>query len=146
LISFLGRESSLTDRVPLWEDILELVVNPIIGCGYNSFWLGDRPIAIWKKWSWHPVNTHNGYLDIYVNLGYLGLLFFLALIISTFNKAKNELIINYEYGRFRLGWLLITLLYNTTETAFAGVHLIWIIFLLVAIDLPRRSFIDEETK
>jgi exopolysaccharide production protein ExoQ len=139
LFVLLGRESSLTDRVPLWNDIIAISTNPIVGCGYNSFWLGARAEIIWDKWSWHPVNTHSGYLDVYVNLGWIGLILLAALIINTFKKSKKYLINSYEHGRFCVGWLVVVLLYNYTETAFAGQHMVWIVFLLVALEYPKTN-------
>jgi O-antigen ligase len=137
VIDSLGRDSSLTDRIPLWEDIISLGTNPVVGSGYNSFFLGDRVKTLWEKWPWRPNSTHNGYLDTYVNLGWVGLLLLLALLISTFMKLKRELIADYEFGRFGMGWLVVVLLYNYAESAFVGLHLIWFIFLLVAVDYRR---------
>jgi O-antigen ligase len=145
LIGALGRNSSLTDRIPLWGDILSFGTNPLIGLGYNSFFLGDRAERLWEKWNWHPNSTHNGYLDTYVNLGWIGIVFLTILLISTFAKAKNELLNNYEYGRFRMGWLVVVLLYNFTETAFSGLHLVWLIFLLIAVDYPRTVVKDSSS-
>jgi exopolysaccharide production protein ExoQ len=138
-ISILGRNSSLTDRVPLWNDILSIDTNPIIGCGYNSFWSKDRAPIIWEKWAFHPNSTHNGYIDVYVNLGWIGLFFLACLIISAFRKAKYSLVNNDDYGRYKMGFLVIALLYNFTETAFVGLHLVWLTFLLVATGYPSGN-------
>jgi exopolysaccharide production protein ExoQ len=138
LISFLGRDASLTDRIPLWKDIIAVHTDQIFGAGYNSFWLSDGAKRLSESLWWHPNSTHNGYLDVYVNLGWVGLFLLAWLIISTFVKARHDLIKYNEYGRLRMGWLIAVVLYNFTETAFAGVNLVWFIFLLVAMEYPQR--------
>src|SRR5205814_7004313 len=39
----LGRGSGLSGRTELWARLLELHTNPILGTGFESFWLGERP-------------------------------------------------------------------------------------------------------
>ena len=39
----LGRGSGLTGRTVLWTALLGLHTNPILGTGFESFWLGERP-------------------------------------------------------------------------------------------------------
>jgi ABC-type multidrug transport system fused ATPase/permease subunit len=138
VISAFGRESTLTDRIPLWEEIISLGSNPIVGCGYQSFWLWDKVEIIWEKRWWRPNSTHNGYLDIYVNLGWIGIILFMTLIIYTIKKVKDRLLSNFEHGRYLAGWLIVLLLYNFTETAFSGINLIWFIFILVAFDYQKQ--------
>ena len=99
-LEMLGRNPTLTDRTEVWADALELADSPVLGAGFESFWLGDRLASMWSKWWWQPLQAHNGYIEIYLNSGAVGVLLFLALIISTFNKitAKFHTLHHHEFN------------------------------------------------
>ena len=42
LLEILGRDASLTGRTEIWQEALALDRNPILGAGFESFWLGPR--------------------------------------------------------------------------------------------------------
>ena len=67
VITMLGRRPDLTTRVPMWEDLLSMVRNPIVGFGYESFWLGARRQYMVEHWG-IVCQAHNGYLEMYLNL------------------------------------------------------------------------------
>ena len=73
IFSSLGREATLTGRTEVWEQVLNEDTNPLIGTGYESFWLGDRLTRFWQEHWWKPNQAHNGYLEVYLNLGMVSL-------------------------------------------------------------------------
>jgi exopolysaccharide production protein ExoQ len=133
-----GRGVTLTDRTELWQDVLAIPLNPVVGAGFESFWLGDRLQALWAKWWWRPNQAHNGYLNTYLNLGWVGVFLLICCVLSAFHKGRAALTRNFGEGQFRLAFLLVILLYNYTESAFTGVHVVWTMFHLIAIDYPRQ--------
>lgn len=135
-LQLLGRDATLTDRTAVWHDALQLQPNPILGAGFESFWLGPRLEKLWAKWWWRPLQAHNGYIEVYLNLGFVGLAIFAGLIITTFRKMGADLLRHFQFARLRLAFLLAILVYNFTEATFSGVHLVWTVFYLFAIDYP----------
>jgi exopolysaccharide production protein ExoQ len=134
----LGRGSDLTGRTVLWEHCLELQSNPIFGAGYESFWLGDRPARIASFYNgWRPGGAHNGYLDIYLDLGLIGLSILIGLLIATFWKIRLELFRNFEWGRYRLAFLAAVVLRAWTERTFGTYGPLWFVFYIIALDYPR---------
>jgi O-antigen ligase len=89
---------------------------------------------MWAKWWWHPIQAHNGYIETYLNLGWIGLVILVALLFATFRKSRRALLQDLEFGRFRLGVLFAIIVYNYTEAAFKNIHLVWTLFHLIAID------------
>ena len=83
-----------------------------------------------------PIQAHNGYIETYLNLGWIGIVAIGGMIIGTFGKISLELLTNFEFARLRLGFLFAILVYNFTEATFKGVHLVWTVFYLIAIDYP----------
>jgi O-antigen ligase len=137
LILLLGRNATLTDRTEVWADALALQPNPLFGAGFESFWLGRRLDMLWEKWWWQPNQAHNGYIETYLNLGYVGLALLMAVLLSTFVKACRSLSTDYSFGTYRLAALFAIILFNYTEAAFKAVHLVWTVFFIIAIDYPR---------
>jgi O-antigen ligase len=139
LVQGLGRDLDLTARTELWPNLGELQPNPIFGTGFESFWLGERLEQIWARYTWYPTEAHNGYLEIYLSLGIIGVGLFAGVIINTFRKARRELLSRVEVGRLRLGLLLAILVYNLTEAAFVSLHLVYAAFFLIAVEYPMAQ-------
>ncbi|MCO6434650.1 MAG: O-antigen ligase family protein, partial [Nitrosomonas nitrosa] len=135
----LGRDMTLTGRIDLWKDLIDMDTHPLIGSGYEIFWLGDRAEQLWAMYYWHPNQAHNGYLETYLNLGWIGLLLLIGVIISAYQKCNTKFRLEHGYGKFQMTFLTIVLLYNATEAAFHGVHLMCFSFFLVAMDIPHLS-------
>src|SRR5215472_9488942 len=57
----LGRNSTLTGRTDIWEAVLSTHTNPVVGAGYESFWLGSRLLQVWRKTGVGINEAHNGY-------------------------------------------------------------------------------------
>jgi len=136
-----GRDSTLTGRTDLWEDILKYASkNPLTGVGYGSFWIGNLSHNLWEKHFWNPRQGHNGYIDVYVELGMIGLFLFAGLLFSAFRKIKNNIVANFEYGCFQITIFIMIIIHNLSETSFLrGEVDLWFMFLLVTINIHTSS-------
>jgi O-antigen ligase len=129
-----GRDPTLTDRTLIWKTVLSAHTNPLLGTGYESFWLGPRLQMIWKTFG--PINeSHNGYLEVYLNLGLIGDTLLFAFIISSYRKICKNLNTIPTLAILCLAFWTIMLFYNMTEAAFKA-HLMWETFLLATISVP----------
>jgi O-antigen ligase len=135
----LGRGSTLSGRTMLWARLLELDTDPIFGAGFNSFWLGDRPeqVKLQGGFAYAVNEAHNGYLDIYLSLGLIGVFLLIGLFVATFWKIRHSLFRNFEWGRYRLGFLAAIVLFNWTERGVGTSSPTWFIFYLIAMEYPR---------
>src|SRR5436190_3632106 len=132
----LGKGSELSGRTGLWTTLLGLHTNPILGTGFESFWLGKRLEQLEGIFYFVPNEAHNGYLETYLTLGIIGLFLMIGLFIATFRKIRLELFRDFEWGRYRLGFLAALVLYNWTEAAFKTLSPLWFVFYLIATDYP----------
>jgi exopolysaccharide production protein ExoQ len=133
----LGRGSGLSGRTKLWAALLQVHVNPILGTGFESFWLGDRPAQVEGVFFFIPNEAHNGYLEIYLDLGLIGLFIVIGLFIATYQRIRLRLFQDFEWGRYKLGMFAAVILYNWTEAAIKAYHPLWFVFYLIAMEYPR---------
>lgn len=143
MVHGLGRNLTLTDRTSIWATVLKLQPDPLLGVGFESFWLGDRIKAFWSTLPAERgiAEAHNGYLETYLDLGFVGLIIFAGVLIATFYKIQLDLLRRFELGRLRMGLFIAIIVYNFTEAAFVSVHFIYAVFFLIAVDysVVRRS-------
>lgn len=82
----LGEDESLGERIPLWQAYFEAVLwRPWLGSGWGSTVGWDFPLSrdrLSPVYEWFP--AHNGYLDIALMLGVVGLFLFLAVLAVLF--------------------------------------------------------------
>ena len=87
ILELLGRDASLTNRTELWDVVLAQVTDPIVGAGFMSFWTGARMQAIWDGMGRAGINqAHSGYIEQYMNLGFVGVGFISVLMVSSLWK------------------------------------------------------------
>jgi exopolysaccharide production protein ExoQ len=139
LIAALGRDPTLTGRTELWDHVLSFNINPIVGVGFESFWLGARQERMNAIYWWQPNQAHNGYLETYLNLGWIGVILLIGWILSGFRHALRLLRTDFEFGRFAFAFLVMAVMYNFTEAAFKGLHVIWFGFYVAAMDYHRAD-------
>jgi O-antigen ligase len=86
----LGRSSNLTGRTEIWSLVLSFIPQkPILGYGYSGFWLGASPESyVINQIMRGPIQySHNGYLEMLLTLGVIGLLLSLVLIGAGMKRA-----------------------------------------------------------
>lgn len=76
------RDESLSGRDTLWADVwAQAVQRPFFGSGYGGFWHEGRGREI--TGTWNPRQAHHAYLDVFVDLGAVGVLLVAGLIIGS---------------------------------------------------------------
>jgi O-antigen ligase len=132
----LGRDPSLTNRTELWALVKSLETNPLLGAGFMSFWAGERMARVWEVMGRGVNQAHSGYLEQYLNLGYVGLAFIGGIILAGLISVRRQLDTDVAGGLLRFSFILVAILYNYTEASFYGINTLWMLLLIGCITIP----------
>jgi exopolysaccharide production protein ExoQ len=133
----LGRNTGLTGRTQLWSVLLKMDHSPWLGTGYSSFWLGNRLQTLWIIFHWQPNEAHNGYIEILLNLGWVGIVLLASLILSGYRNGIALFSRDPEAGSLRLAYIVVAVVYNFTESGFRMLNPTWIFFIFAILALPE---------
>lgn len=130
LVGTLGRDPTLTGRTNIWHIVLSVAHNPLVGVGYESFWLGTR-LAEVRRLANQAINeSHNGYIEIYIALGWIGVALLGGIIATGYRKVIAALRADQQTATLSLALFLACVLYSLTEAGFRMDTPTWIFFLL----------------
>jgi len=109
---WLGRDTTLTGRTEVWADVLPAIKQePLLGYGLGSFWTDAR------RQRYEIPTAHNGYLDILLELGEVGLVFYAVWLLSCTRQLHRTLAQDYDWASLGICLFLMSLVYNITESA-----------------------------
>jgi exopolysaccharide production protein ExoQ len=138
LVQSLGKDPGLTGRRDIWKLVLSLHTNPVIGTGFETFWLGSRLDFMLHALVNLPINeAHNGWVEVYLNLGWAGICFIALLIVTGYKRIISHIRQNPEQGCLFLGFLICALFYSFSEAGFRFGTVSWFFLLLIIISPPQ---------
>jgi exopolysaccharide production protein ExoQ len=156
VVDTLNRDMTLTGRTEFWPVIINKInQHPIFGYGMAGFWQpwrgaddpgGDIIVA---RTQFQPMHAHNGFLDLALDLGWVGLGLFALSFFTNVAKAVVYLSRNRlpESG-LPLLLLTYTLMTNFTETGLLAVSSIWFWYVVTTVrltlDNSRKSQVETK--
>ncbi len=148
IVEAMGRNMTFTGRASIWQEITLQTVNPLIGCGFWVFWGGEGGNTISTALRTVVPNAHDGYLDIYLDGGFIGLAVLFALLIASGRRVVARFVklgTANGYARISFAILIVGMIHNLTESSFGRIGLFWFTILLVIVDFPRKG-LDKRVK
>ena len=116
LFNLLGKDATFTDRTSLWEVLIdEAKQHWLFGCGFDGFWVVEHKTVLQMyatDFVWLPNEAHNGYLDLWNEIGVVGLGLFIGLVLRYFRYARYYAQA-YDGRWLFLGVLMINLMEST---------------------------------
>lgn len=100
LLEMIGKDPTLTGRTDVWALALDRAADrPFLGFGYRAYWIEGNKIRLMATESWadHINHGHNTYLDLFVELGYLGLVGFIAILGILFSNVFSRICHSNDY-------------------------------------------------
>jgi exopolysaccharide production protein ExoQ len=143
ILSALGRDLTLSGRTELWSAVLEMIrQRPWLGYGYRAFWLGWTGESA-HVWLWmlrigaNYEAADNGFLDLWLYLGLLGVLVFAYGFVRAFLRAVTRVrLTKTAEGLWPLALLTFILFYNLAESAIlAHNNVLWILYVQASLSV-----------
>jgi len=133
--STLGRDATLTGRTETWAQLVPVVYSqPFLGSGFGSFWTDAR------RDFYEMSHGHNGYLDILLDLGAVGLVLCAALLLSCGRNLHATLSEDYDWASLGICFLIMALVYNVSESALNSLaEQMTAMVILVSLAIPARE-------
>ncbi|MEC4803804.1 MAG: O-antigen ligase family protein [Jaaginema sp. PMC 1079.18] len=141
VVDTLNKDLTLTGRTDFWPLIIDKINDrPLLGYGIGGFWQpwrgADDPASqvIVVATQFKPPHSHNGFMDIACDLGYLGLTLYILSFITSVAKAVMQLNqARMPEAGLPLLILSFILMTNLTETGLLGVTSVWFWYMVVAV-------------
>ncbi|WP_213805071.1 O-antigen ligase family protein [Granulicella sp. dw_53] len=157
LFSLLGKDVTLTGRTEIWDAVLgSIAKRPLLGYGYQAFWLGFKgeSYRIILTVTWALGQAQNGFLDVTLEMGVIGLALVLLIFGFAFRDGLSCLLGSRDEGLLRaVEWYLIivilTLIYNLDESfLFEPKHLGSLMFVIacVGLKLERKRLLASQLR
>lgn len=136
-VKFLGRDATLTGRTDLWMELLTQSFNPLLGYGFQSFWQTPAAALIGEKYAFIPNQAHNGYLEVYIQTGFISLFLLISSIIVAGKQLKNGLLMGDALSKFFFPFYLLILISNWTEATINKMSILWFILIMILLYRPK---------
>jgi O-antigen ligase len=140
LLALVGRNTTLTGRTDLWNAVLVAILrHPWLGYGFNAFWAGMQggSYSVLLSVGWYVRHSHNGFLDLSLDLGLLGLATFAAGYVVLSKRALQ--IVRRVPGPaayWFCAFLCLMLLYNLDESSILMQNnIFWILYTSTAVNI-----------
>ncbi|MGJ8624894.1 MAG: O-antigen ligase family protein, partial [Yoonia sp.] len=149
VLGVLGRDATLTGRTVIWEGVLlSLGSNVVLGGGYGAGWqiVGQRLLALTGIDVGH---AHNGFLDLAVDIGVVGLVMTLAFMIYVACLAFASLMrgVRPEIATLALTVVAFSLIGNIAGS-FLLLHnsLYWVLLVATFAQLRDAAVSEHQTR
>jgi len=147
MAGLLGRDATLTGRTNIWAMAIESIeAKPLLGYGYNAFWnVAPEADRISNILHWKVPHAHNGFIDLTLQLGFVGLALFMMCYFVAVRRALTLVHDDSEEESiWPLAYLAFIVLYQVTEsTIFVGNSVFWMIYVStlcsVSLDVAAES-------
>jgi len=135
----LGRKPDLTGRTEIWAIVIPMAPNPIGGAGFETFWIGPRVKEIYSKvGGLLPTNeAHNGYVETYLNLGWVGLCLIALILGHGYRRVLSVVRRDGALGALLITYVVTAVAFNISEAGFRMLGLEWFILLLSIVAASR---------
>jgi O-antigen ligase len=142
LAGLVGKDTSFSARSQIWQIIKDhIALNPWLGTGYGAYWTGalrSSPSYIFMtSMYFYPAESHNGYLEIVNDFGYVGLIGLAVFIVSFVRQALRLMPWDRSHAVLFLGLLFQAMVVNMQESEWLARSDCFTVLALASVSLSR---------
>ena len=156
IVIAMGKDPTLSARTYIWAGVLlNIAQRPFLGYGRAAFWVPDNPRAkeiglLASHSNFVPAHAHNGFLDVALELGLIGLAILVLGLLLTFAIAvRRAYLANVPENLWPFAFLILLIISNLTESVLMQrVTLYWVLYMVMFLSLriwPARSTRPSQT-
>jgi O-antigen ligase len=134
LVKNMGRDTTFSGRTEIWHILPRFVRNPWLGAGYETFLSGPRLVELKAIIDKTFQEAHNGYLEVWLNLGWIGVSLFAFVVITGYRNAVAAFRRDPAIGSLRLAFFVAVLIEGLTEAPFRMLSPTWFLLLWAMTD------------
>lgn len=144
LLKGMGKDPTMSGRTTLWGLVIAVAMkHPLLGFGYNAFWNSGQPdeqsIVLFLGWT--PRHAHDGFLELWLELGAAGLGTLFWTIVRAFHDAADWM---QSQDRDTVGWYLaivvITIVSNIDERSIMYPNFLeWVLYIMACVCLMNGA-------
>jgi O-antigen ligase len=150
VVEKLGKDMTLTGRTHIWPLVVAAINRrPWLGYGYQGFWQpwrgeANQGLEIVTPSGFIAMHSHNGFLDMALELGWVGLsLFILSLLMNIYYGVRHLTRSKGPESVLPLlifTWIVIT---NITEVGINQISRSWVFYVLMTARLTMNQALED---
>lgn len=149
ILDYFDRDPTLSTRTLIWHLVISSKIpdSPYLGYGRGVFWDSPGLTTGFESFAYHvPPHAHNGFLDLILDVGFIGFLFFCVTWFVTYVRSAR---LAYDRKEAAYLWPLLFLsmliLFNTFESYLARLTtLYWILLIALAFSLSPKVLTSKQ--
>lgn len=128
ITAFSGKDMTFSNRSVIWDIIKEhIALSPIVGSGYGAYWLGPIPgspsvVFLTRMGDFYPSQSHNGYLEIVNDLGFVGLICLMTYLYSWVSQSLQLMKSDRSQGLLFLALFFQQAITNLSESTWLAIN------------------------
>jgi len=144
LLQALGRDATLSGRTDIWNAVWNSIMQrPLLGYGYAAFWRGLQGASadIILELGWAVPHAHSGILDLWLQLGLVGVIIFAASLVfavkdmATCLRADRPGCVDWYVATVAL-----VIMFSVTESLLlSDQSLSWLLYVLACLGLQKTA-------
>jgi O-antigen ligase len=146
LVEHLTSDPTFTGRNVIWSFALDVAQRPLFGFGFESFWGMPNLVAEWnylESWGYRASDAHNGYLNLAVTTGLVGLALALWwVVVQPFADYRRARALRPDRALTTLFlqiWLFTLCLGSFESVFFAGGSALWSLTVTAVVGLRFQT-------
>lgn len=147
IVNLLGKDLTLTGRTDLWGALINKIQEkPLLGYGYSAFWQGGEGESeyVLRIVGWDAPNGHNGILDLWIDLGLLGVtVFLLGFFINFIRGIRWVQLTKTAEPIFLLQYLTFMIVDSQASTNLLIQNdIFWVLYVAMSFSIPRFGVVN----
>jgi O-antigen ligase len=148
ILQTFGRDRTMSQRTMIWSVVLDkAALRPWYGYGLTAFWIGESGVSgeVATQLGWYPFHAHNGFLDLYLELGMVGVAIFLVCLARAIFAAGRKALKSPRLAdSWHLSFLIFWITFNLSEASmFAPISIFWMFFVTATANLYGRPELER---